>query len=171
MNSLLICKKIIVENIWQADLKPNARDVPYFPIIIADIYNSGTYKQIYHRGVICVLLLKNDRNNHLTKTAVDIKEGGSFIFIPKAFANKKCTINPDNKDLIDPDTDLPFEKYLQGVLDAYFAYKDGYTQNLKQIFRAEKLKLYLKCVNFNGILISASICPHIFSKIEGRGML
>ncbi|CAG8708945.1 543_t:CDS:2 [Rhizophagus irregularis] len=75
--------------VWQADLNPNVRDIPYFPSIIADTRqkiteilkseleekgqiksaitilatyteNIGTYKQVYHRGVMCVLLLKND---------------------------------------------------------------------------------------------------------------
>ncbi|POG62212.1 hypothetical protein GLOIN_2v1785612 [Rhizophagus irregularis DAOM 181602=DAOM 197198] len=89
--------------LWQADLKPNVRDIPYFPSIIADTRqkiteilkseleekgqiksaitilatyteNIGTYKQVYHRGVMCVLLLKNDIDGHLTKTAVEIED-------------------------------------------------------------------------------------------------
>jgi hypothetical protein len=80
-------------------------------------------------------------------------EGGSYILTPKALANKKCTINPDNKDLIDPDTGLPSEKCLQGALGAYFAYKDGHTQKLERIFRAEKFKPYLERVNLNAIPI------------------
>jgi hypothetical protein len=48
-------------------------------------------------------------------------EGGSYIPTPKILANKKCTINLDNRGLIDSDTGLPFEKCLQGALDAYFA--------------------------------------------------
>ncbi|GET64977.1 hypothetical protein GLOIN_2v1820840 [Rhizophagus irregularis DAOM 181602=DAOM 197198] len=156
--------------------------------------NSGTYKQV---GVMRVLLLKNDIDDHLTKSAVDITdkivkfmkggsgwkivsidiltietytyrraEGGSYILTPKALANKKCTINPDNKDLIDPDTGLPSEKCLQGALGAYFAYKDGHTQKLERIFRAEKFKPYLDQVNLNAIPMPTPICPRIFSKIE-----
>ncbi|PKK55548.1 hypothetical protein RhiirC2_802107 [Rhizophagus irregularis] len=71
-------------------------------------------------------------------------EEGSYILTPKTLANKKCTINPDNKDLIDPNTGLPSEKYLQGALGAYFAYKDGHTKKLERIFRAEKFKPYLE---------------------------
>ncbi|GBC14092.2 hypothetical protein GLOIN_2v1820840 [Rhizophagus irregularis DAOM 181602=DAOM 197198] len=199
-------KSLKHKTVWQADLKPNVRDIPYFPSIIADTcqkiteileINSGTYKQVYHRGVIRVLLLKNDIDDHLTKSAVDITdkivkfmkggsgwkivsidiltietytyrraEGGSYILTPKALANKKCTINPDNKDLIDPDTGLPSEKCLQGALGAYFAYKDGHTQKLERIFRAEKFKTYLEQVNLNAIPMPTPVCPRIFSKIE-----
>ncbi|CAG8766357.1 6487_t:CDS:2, partial [Rhizophagus irregularis] len=197
-------KSLKHKTVWQADLKPNVRDIPYFPSIIADTHqkiteileseleekgqiksaitilatytdNNGTYKQVYHRGVMRVLLLKNDIDDHLTKSAVDITdkivkfmkggsgwkivsidiltietytyrraEGGSYILTPKALANKKCTINPDNKDLIDLDTGLPSEKCLQGALGAYFTYKDGHTQKLERIFQAEKFKPYLE---------------------------
>ncbi|CAG8749575.1 7240_t:CDS:2, partial [Rhizophagus irregularis] len=63
-------QKIIEKDgtVWQADFKPNVRDIPYFP------NNIGTYKQVYHRGVIRVLLLKNDIDGHLTKTAVEIED-------------------------------------------------------------------------------------------------
>ncbi|GET58831.1 hypothetical protein GLOIN_2v1820840 [Rhizophagus irregularis DAOM 181602=DAOM 197198] len=219
-------KSLKHKTVWQADLKPNVRDIPYFPSIIADTRqkiteilereleekgqiksaitilatytdNSGTYKQVYHRGVMRVLLLKNDIDDHLTKSAVDITDkivkfmkggsgwkivsidiltietytyrrakGGSYILTPKALANKKCTINPDNKDLIDPDTGLPSEKCLQGALGAYFAYKDGHTQKLERIFRAEKFKPYLEQVNLNAIPMPTPVCPRIFSKIE-----
>jgi len=57
--------------------------------------------------------------------------GGSFIPTPKKLANSKCTINPDNHVLIDPETNRPSEKCLQGVLGAYFAYKDGHTEHLE----------------------------------------
>ncbi|GET49882.1 hypothetical protein GLOIN_2v1820840 [Rhizophagus irregularis DAOM 181602=DAOM 197198] len=219
-------KSLKHKTVWQADLKPNVRDIPYFPSVIADTRqkiteileselkekgqiksaitilatytdNSGTYKQVYHRGVMRVLLLKNDIDDHLTKSAVDITdkivkfmkggsgwkivsidiltietytyrraEGGSYILTPKALANKKCTINPDNKDLIDPDTGLLSEKCLQGALGAYFAYKDGHTQKLERIFRAEKFKPYLEQVNLNAIPMPTPVCPCIFSKIE-----
>jgi hypothetical protein len=72
--------------------------------------------------------------------------GGSFIPTPKKLANTKCTINPDNHVLIDPETNRPSEKCLQGALDAYFAYQDGHTENLNRIFRAKKLKPYLDIV-------------------------
>ena len=192
------------KTVWQADLNPNVRDIPYFPTIIADTRQkiteileseleekgqiksaiiilatyldiNGNYMQVHHRGDMRILLLKNDIDGHITKSAVDITdkickfmkggsnwkivsideltiesytyrraEGGSYILTPKALANKKCTINPDNKDLIDPDTGLPSEKCLQGALGAYFAYKDGHTQNLERIFQAEKFKPYLE---------------------------
>ncbi|CAB4436304.1 unnamed protein product [Rhizophagus irregularis] len=193
-------KSLKHKTVWQADLKPNVRDIPYFPTItILATYtdNSETYKQVYYRGVMHVLLLKNDIDDHLTKSAVDITdkivkfmkggsgwkivsidiltietytyrraEGGSYILTPKALANKKCTINPDNKDLIDPDTGLLSEKCLQGALGAYFAYKDGHTQKFERIFRAEKFKPYLEQVNLNAILMPTPVCPRIFSKIE-----
>ena len=47
---------------------------------------------------------------------------GSYISTPKKLANTKCTINPDNKNLIDPETNTLSEKCLQGVLKVYFAY-------------------------------------------------
>ncbi|UZO15801.1 uncharacterized protein OCT59_007216 [Rhizophagus irregularis] len=219
-------KSLKHKTVWQVDLKPNVRDIPYFPSIIADTRqkiteileseleekgqiksaitilatytdNSGTNKQVYHRGVMRVFLLKNDIDDHLTKSAVDITdkivkfmkggsgwkivsidiltietytycraEGGSYILTPKALANKKCTINPDNKDLLDPDTGLLSEKCLQGALGAYFAYKDGHTQKLERIFQAEKFKLYLEQVNLNAIPMPTPVCPRIFSKIE-----
>ncbi|CAG8715714.1 1510_t:CDS:1, partial [Rhizophagus irregularis] len=61
---------------------------------------------------------------------------------------------------------LTSEKCLQGALGAYFAYKDGYTQKLEQIFRAEKFEPYLEQVNLNAILIPTPVCLRIFSKIE-----
>ncbi|PKY35164.1 hypothetical protein RhiirB3_455605, partial [Rhizophagus irregularis] len=96
-------KSLKHKTVWQADLKPNIRDIPYFPSIIANICqkiteileseleekgqiksaitilatytdNNGTYKQVYHRGVMRVLLLKNDIDDHLTKSAVDITD-------------------------------------------------------------------------------------------------
>lgn len=93
-------------------------------------------------------------------------EGGSYIPTPKALANKKCTINPDNKDLIDPNTGLLSEKCLQGALGAYFAYQDGHTQNLERIFRSEKFKPYLERVKLDGIPIPTPVCSRVFDKIE-----
>ena len=219
-------KSLKHKTVWQADLKPNANDIPYFPTIIADARQKMTeileceleekgqiksaitilatftdtierYNQVYHRGDMRVLLLKNDIDDHITKSAVEIThkiakftkgksdwkiasvdvmsietytyrraEGGSYIPTPKALANKKCTVNPDNKGLKDPDTGLLSEKCLQGAIGAYFAYQDGYTQNLKRIFRAEKFKPYLERVNLNGIPMPTPVCPRLFSKIE-----
>ncbi|GBC54019.2 hypothetical protein GLOIN_2v1820840 [Rhizophagus irregularis DAOM 181602=DAOM 197198] len=186
-------KSLKHKTVWQADLKPNVRDIPYFPSVIADTRqkiteilenNSGTYKQVYHRGVMRVLLLKNDIDDHLTKSAVDItdkivkfmkggriltaeqKEAHTYLHLRHLQIRSECTINPDNKDLIDPDTGLLSEKCLQGALGAYFAYKDGHTQKLERIFRAEKFKPYLEQVNLNAIPMPTPVCPRIFSKIE-----
>ena len=57
--------------------------------------------------------------------------GGSFKPTPKKLANTKCTINSDNKGLIDPETNKPSEKCLQGALGAYFAYQDGHREHLE----------------------------------------
>jgi len=92
--------------------------------------------------------------------------GGSFIPTPKKLANSKCTINPDNHALIDPETNRPSEKCLQGALGAYFAYQDGHTEHLERIFRAKKLKPYLDIVKLDGIPMPTPICLRIFNKIE-----
>ncbi|GBC40880.2 hypothetical protein GLOIN_2v1820840 [Rhizophagus irregularis DAOM 181602=DAOM 197198] len=186
--------KTKITEILESELEEKGQIKSAITILATYTDNSGTYKQV---GVMRVLLLKNDIDDHLTKSAVDITdkivkfmkggsgwkivsidiltietytyrraEGGSYILTPKALANKKCTINPDNKDLIDPDTGLPSEKCLQGALGAYFAYKDGHTQKLERIFRAEKFKPYLDQVNLNAIPMPTPICPRIFSKIE-----
>ena len=57
--------------------------------------------------------------------------GGSYIPTPKALGNKKCTINSDNKGLIDPETGKLSEKCLKGALGAYFAHLDGHTKKLE----------------------------------------
>src|SRR5271170_1194938 len=93
-------------------------------------------------------------------------EGGSFIPTPKKLANSKCTINPDNHALIDLETNRPSEKCLQGALGAYFAYQDGHTEHLEQIFRAKKLKPYLDIVKLDGIPMPTPVCPRTFQKIE-----
>jgi hypothetical protein len=92
--------------------------------------------------------------------------GGSFKPTPKGLTNKKCTINPDNKGLIDPETKRLSEKCLQGALACYYADQDGHTDHLERIFRATKYKPYLDVVNLDGIPMPTPICPHIFNKIE-----
>ncbi|GBB90324.1 hypothetical protein RclHR1_17230005 [Rhizophagus clarus] len=92
--------------------------------------------------------------------------GGSYIPTPKKLANTKSTINPDHQGLINPETNRPSERCLQGVLSAYFAYQDGHTDHLERIFRAKKYKPYLDIVKLDGIPMSTPICSHIFDKIE-----
>ncbi|GBB90327.1 hypothetical protein RclHR1_17240002 [Rhizophagus clarus] len=92
--------------------------------------------------------------------------GGSYNPTPPKLANKKCTINPDNQGLIDPETNRPSEKCLQGALGVYFAYH-GHTDHLgRRIFRAKNLKPYLEWVKLDGIPIPTPVSPHIFNKIE-----
>ena len=86
---------------------------------------------------------------------------------PKRLANTKCTINPDNQGLIDPETNALFEKCLQGALGCYFANKDGIIDHLgRRIFRAKSLRKYLDVVKLDGIPMPTPICPRIFNKIE-----
>ena len=93
--------------------------------------------------------------------------GGSFIPTPKKLANTKCTINPDNKGLIDPETNALSEKCLQGALGCYFAHQDQPdTDHLERIFRAKNLKPYLDIVKLDGIPMPTPICSRIFDKIE-----
>ena len=92
--------------------------------------------------------------------------GGSYIHTPKKLANTKCTINPDNHVLIDPETNRPSEKCLKGALGAYFAHQDGHTDNLERIFRATKYKPYLDVVKLDGIPMPTPIYSRIFNKIE-----
>ena len=91
--------------------------------------------------------------------------GGSYIPTPKKLTNTKCTINPDNHVLIDPETNKPSEKCLQGALGCYFADQDGITDHLgRRIFRAKSLRKYLERVKLDGILMP--ICSQVFQKIE-----
>ncbi|GBB98167.1 hypothetical protein RclHR1_31510001 [Rhizophagus clarus] len=93
--------------------------------------------------------------------------GGSYIPTPEKLANKKCTINPDNQGLIDPEMYRPSEKCLQGALGCYFADKAGKTDYLERhIFRAKSLHQYLDTVKLDGIPMPTPICPRIFNKIE-----
>ncbi|RGB26672.1 hypothetical protein C1646_770121 [Rhizophagus diaphanus] len=103
-DSARLHKSLKYKTVWQADLKPNVRDIPYFPSIIADTYNNGTYKQVYHRGVMRVLLLKNDIDDHLTKLAVDIRDKivkfmkGGFELQPSAYHSPHGLTNITKSD-------------------------------------------------------------------------
>ena len=59
--------------------------------------------------------------------------GGFYEPTPKKFANTKCTINPDNKGLIDPETNALSEKCLQDALGCYYANQDEH-KHLERIF-------------------------------------
>ena len=101
-----------------------------------------TYYHPYHRGNMHVLLdidkhitnsageidekiekyLKEESNKILLRLEIVLIEsytyrraiGGSYKPIPTRLANTKCTINPDNQGLIDPETNALSEKCLQG---------------------------------------------------------
>src|ERR1051325_1365125 len=60
--------------------------------------------------------------------------GGSYIPTPVKLASKKCTINPDNSNIIDPVTGKASDNCLQGVLACYFAHKNGKRVHLERIF-------------------------------------
>ncbi|GBB96236.1 hypothetical protein RclHR1_27070004 [Rhizophagus clarus] len=152
----------------------------------------------YHRGDMRPILLKEDIEEHITKTIGEIDVqiegilkkgsgyilelileifieiytlrralGGSFNPTPPKLANSKCTINPDNQGLIDPEINKPSEKCLQGALGAYFAYLDGHTDHLGwRIFRAKNLKPYLEQVKLYGIPMPTPVSHYIFNKIK-----
>ena len=65
--------------------------------------------------------------------------GGSYKPTSKRLANTKCTINPDNKGLVDLETKALFEKCLQGALGCYFAHQDRHTDHFERIFRATNI--------------------------------
>src|SRR5215216_3900185 len=65
--------------------------------------------------------------------------GGSYILTLKKLANKKCTINPDNQGLIDPEMKKPSEKCLQGALGCYFAHQDGIQIILNESFELQNI--------------------------------
>ncbi|GBB95633.1 hypothetical protein RclHR1_25800002 [Rhizophagus clarus] len=93
--------------------------------------------------------------------------GGSYEPTPKKLANTKCTINPDNKGLIDSETNALSEKCLQDALGCYFAHQDKPDiDHLERIFWATKLKPYLDVVKLDGIPMPTPICLRIFNKIE-----
>jgi hypothetical protein len=93
--------------------------------------------------------------------------GGSYKPTPEKLANTKCTINPDNSNIIDPITGKPSDNCLIGALGCYFAEQDGHIDHLgKWIFTAKKLKKYLDRVNLDGIPMPTPICPRTFQKIE-----
>src|SRR6202008_231880 len=79
--------------------------------------------------------------------------GGSYEPTPKKLANTKCTINPDNQGLVDPETNALSEKCLQGALGCYFAHQDkpDIDHLGRRIFRAKSLKKYLDVVKLDGI--------------------
>ena len=67
--------------------------------------------------------------------------GGSYIPTPKKLANTKCTINPDNSNIIDPATGNLTDNCLKGALECYFANKDGITDHLGRcIYRAKSFE-------------------------------
>ncbi|GBC01597.1 hypothetical protein RclHR1_42530001, partial [Rhizophagus clarus] len=114
-----------------------------------------------------VLQIELRKKDQITSAIVALALGGSYNPTPPKFANKKCTINPDNQGLIDPETNRPSEKCLQGALGAYFTYQDGHTDHLgHRIFRAKNLKPYLEQVKLDGIPMPTPVFPHIFNKIE-----
>src|SRR5205814_1044150 len=93
--------------------------------------------------------------------------GGSYEPTPKRLANTKCTINPDNKGLIDPETNALSEKCLKGTLGCYFADQNGITDHLgRRIFKAKCLQKYLDIVKLDGIPMPTPIYSRIFNKIE-----
>ena len=93
--------------------------------------------------------------------------GGSYIPTPKKLANTKCTINPDNSDIIDQDTGKPTDNCIKGALGCYFAYQDGITDHLgRRIYWVKSFQKYLDIVKLDGIPMPTPICPHIFNKIE-----
>ena len=90
--------------------------------------------------------------------------GGSYIPTPKRLANTKCTINPDNKGIIDPETNALSENCLKGALGCYFADQDGITDHLgRRIFRVKSLRKYLDIVKLDGIPMPTPIC-RVYSK-------
>lgn len=93
--------------------------------------------------------------------------GGSHIPTPKRLSNIKCTINPDNSDIIDPDTGKPTDNCIKGTLGCYFAHQDGITDHLgRHIYRVKSFQKYLDVVKLDGIPMPTPICPRIFKKIE-----
>ncbi|PKK57805.1 hypothetical protein RhiirC2_720983 [Rhizophagus irregularis] len=111
------------------------------------------YIELYHRGEMRPILLKEGIDEHITQTVGEIDKkveeallsgsgymlvrileisieaytlcqgtGGSHISTPKKLANNKSTINPDNKELIDPKTNKLSEECLKGALGCYFAH-------------------------------------------------
>ncbi|GBC00971.1 hypothetical protein RclHR1_40150001 [Rhizophagus clarus] len=129
------------------------KKLPYMPQLIGLI-----------RPKIKEVLQTELRKKDQIKSAIVVLVLQSYS--PK-LANKKCTINPDNQGLIDPETNKLSEKCLQGALGAYFAYQDEHTDHLgHRIFRAKNLKPYLEWIKLDGIPMPTPVSPHIFNKIE-----
>ncbi|RIA80758.1 hypothetical protein C1645_838116 [Glomus cerebriforme] len=82
-----------------------------------------------------------ERIEEISIEAYTLRRGtaGSHKLTPKRLANTKSTINPDNKGLIDPETNKPCERCLKGALDI---------------------------VKLDGIPMPTPICSRIFDKIE-----
>ncbi|RGB22411.1 hypothetical protein C1646_776136 [Rhizophagus diaphanus] len=129
---------------------------------------SDKQTQVYHRDNIRILLSKDEIDDQITKSVEKILVAISDFKVNESdsLANKKCTINPDNKDLIDLFTGLLSEKCLQSALSIYFAHQDEHIQNLERIFWTEKFKPYLERVKLNGIPIPTPVCSRVFAKIE-----
>ncbi|RIA90972.1 hypothetical protein C1645_822638 [Glomus cerebriforme] len=79
------------------------------------------YVEKYHRGGMQPIFSEGEIDKHITITAKEIDKqaytyhratGGSFKPTPKRLTNIKCTINPDNQDLIDPKTNKLSEEYI-----------------------------------------------------------
>ncbi|PKB96142.1 hypothetical protein RhiirA5_435370, partial [Rhizophagus irregularis] len=140
----------------------------------SDDFANKVYKVKYHRDKqVEEALLRGsgytlDRIEEISIETYKLQRGagGSFKPTPKKLANTKATINPDNKGLIDRETNRLSEKCLQGALGCYFAHQDGETDHLERIFRATKYKPYLDVVKLDGIPMPTPICSRIFNKIE-----
>ncbi|GBB93318.1 hypothetical protein RclHR1_02150005 [Rhizophagus clarus] len=143
------------------------------------------YMYLYHRSGMRPILSEGDIDEHITRSVGELDaqveeallrgsgytlEGILTIFIevytPKKLANTKCTINSDNKGLIDLKTNKLSENCLQGAIGCYFAHQDGKTKHLERIFRTNNLKPYLEKVKLNDIPMPTPNCSRIFKKIE-----
>ncbi|CAG8492072.1 6627_t:CDS:2 [Scutellospora calospora] len=105
----------------------------------------------YHRSLMRVILTEEDINKHINLSISEIdnaidsfmQEGSGMNL---KLANTKCTINPDNSEIIDPITGMPSDNCLQGALACYFANKDGHTEHLEQIYTKKDYKQYLDII-------------------------
>ncbi|PKY60634.1 hypothetical protein RhiirA4_484557 [Rhizophagus irregularis] len=124
-------KSLKHKTVWQADLNPNARDIPYFPNSIE------ACKQVYHRKDMHVLLLKNDIDGHLMKTVVEIKDK-IVKFMKERSGWRIVSIDvltiEITKDFIDPDTGLFSEKCLKELWMLTSHIKMNIHKNLSESF-------------------------------------
>ncbi|UZO21984.1 uncharacterized protein OCT59_014362 [Rhizophagus irregularis] len=162
-------------------------EAPYIPQLISafrakikEVLQTELHRKDQIKSAIVVkclyLLTKKDKEeredsedfaNKVYKVKYHRGTGGSHKPTPKKLANTKSTINPDNQGLIDPETNRPSEKCLQGALGCYFAHQDKPdTDHLERIFQAKNLKPYLEKVKLDGIPMPTPICSRIFDKIE-----